>query len=176
MEVWQPRTDDNAALIHPKRAEDWNSIDSFDGNRKPSFVPFEGTFMTDARTDFAYCKPGALFCNQRAWSILKGVVSNEVESLPFPVDGLPYFILNIINVVDCLDPNESVFKYFMDGKRIISGLATTYYLTSTTTVGATVSATYEMGVIVPTLVTTAVTGSEAEAEEIPAEADLVESE
>lgn len=61
-------------------------------------------------------QPGAVVCDEVAKSKLEKFVGDEVEFLPVElgIEGEFYFI-NVINIIDCLNKEESKFKLFSDG-------------------------------------------------------------
>lgn len=51
----------------------------------------------------------ALACSDRALSVLSGQIRSDVEILPINVIDHKYWVLNIINVVDCLDEGKVTY-------------------------------------------------------------------
>ncbi|EAZ92074.1 imm11 family protein [Crocosphaera chwakensis] len=62
--------------------------------------------------DFIGLDSGLLFCDSYALIKLKPYIIKEVEIIPTNVDGLDLNILNITNLIDCLDKEKSVIEYF----------------------------------------------------------------
>ncbi len=61
-------------------------------------------------TDFPGFVSGALLCSEKAASILLPFVDKEVEVLPVNVEGHSYTLLNVVNVIDCVDLSKTRFK------------------------------------------------------------------
>jgi hypothetical protein len=58
--------------------------------------------------------------SERAINELKSLIKKEVEFLPLlPVERRKYYLINVIDVVDCLDLDNSVVKKTPDDKLII---------------------------------------------------------
>ena len=62
--------------------------------------------------NFVDLDPALLFCDSYALLKLKPYIIEEVEIIPTNVDGLDLNILNITNLIDCLDQEKSVIEYF----------------------------------------------------------------
>lgn len=69
--------------------------------------------------NFVDLDPGVLICDSYAWVCLEKHISNEVEALNIDVEGLDMKILNITNIVDCLDEDKSEAVYFTDSEEIM---------------------------------------------------------
>lgn len=65
--------------------------------------------------NFTDIDPGVLICDAFAYSRVGKAIFEEVEVLPIQVDELEMNVLNVINIVDCLDKNKSNIEYFSDG-------------------------------------------------------------
>lgn len=70
--------------------------------------------------NFVDCDPGALMCDRYSLLKLQPYIQGEVEILTMNVEGLKMSILNVINVIDCLDKNKSEIYYFESSGRIKS--------------------------------------------------------
>lgn len=71
--------------------------------------------------NFMDLDPGVLVGDPFAIIKIGESISNEVELLPLDVEGIEYKLINITNLVDCLDEKKSEVKYFknsIDVKRI----------------------------------------------------------
>jgi hypothetical protein len=107
----------DVGIVHPVDDAAWEQIDVFDGSpRLASYVPIEAQLVGGDLTDFVYIQSGALFCSEEAWLQISGPLETEVEPLPMTVNGRRYYILNITNVLDCLDEQESIIVYWPDGR------------------------------------------------------------
>ena len=65
--------------------------------------------------NFIDIDPGVLICDAFAYSRIREAVSGEIEILPIQVDNLEMYVINVVNVVDCLDEDKSHVEYFSDG-------------------------------------------------------------
>jgi hypothetical protein len=68
--------------------------------------------------NFTYLDCGVLVCDYFAITKIGDFISNEVELLPIDVDGLNCQLINILNVVDCLDEKKSEIKFFKNSKNV----------------------------------------------------------
>ncbi len=66
--------------------------------------------------DFLYCAPNFLVCNERVRCLLDGYGIGEF--LPIQIKELNerWFILNPLDVIDCLDEKRSKIRYFRSGR------------------------------------------------------------
>lgn len=60
--------------------------------------------------------PGAFICNQRALDTLYPLIVGHVEVLPLICDTENLYVINIIQVLDCLNHELSQFKRFSSGR------------------------------------------------------------
>jgi hypothetical protein len=68
--------------------------------------------------NFMDLDPGVLVCDNFAIIKIGDFLSNEVELLPIDVEGIDYKLINIINIVDCLDEDKSEIKYFKNSRDV----------------------------------------------------------
>lgn len=126
--IWTVRFDvrnfSTATLIEQDEEESILDISTF----CPNWPDFEGqrigeewkTFRAELDPEqqignFTDIDPGVLICDAFAYSKLEEAISEEIEVLPIQIDDLEMYVLNVINVIDCLDKSESVIEYFSDG-------------------------------------------------------------
>ncbi len=109
-------TDNNGELLH--WYPDWSY---FDGQIVGVNWSIPTAKLQEGKRvgNFVDLDPGVLICDPFAWICLEKYIQNEVEVLGIDVEGLEMKILNIINIVDCLDENKSEVLYFKDNKRIM---------------------------------------------------------
>ena len=77
------------------------------------------------QVDSSVCGPGdfpSLDCHapvfsERAWVALSPLIGHAAQALPliYPDDQV-YFVLNVLELVDCLDQSESVIDRYSDGR------------------------------------------------------------
>jgi len=64
-------------------------------------------------------RPGALIISKHAMEKMTPFIENEVEFLPIKLKGMgDYYVLNVVNVIDCLDMSKSEVRYHADGKTV----------------------------------------------------------
>lgn len=66
--------------------------------------------------DFIYIKPGVMACSVKVKEAIFDEVKNEVQFISIKVDGVELFVVNVINVLDALNYDESVIKCLPDGR------------------------------------------------------------
>lgn len=66
--------------------------------------------------DFIHIKPGVMACTPRVKEAIFDEVSNEVQFIPVNVEGIELYVVNVINVIDALNHDESVIKCLPDGR------------------------------------------------------------
>ena len=93
----------------------------FDGARWGSRFPkLSARLSDDPVGDFAYFTAGVVACNEHVLSLLGNKVMSEIEVLPIGLQSdQKWYLLNVVNVIDCLDEGRSEIKYFPDGKKIL---------------------------------------------------------
>lgn len=69
--------------------------------------------------NFVYMDPGILVCDNFSLIKLRKLLLNEVENLPIGVEGLNMKILNVINIIDCLDKTKSEVVYFKNSHKVM---------------------------------------------------------
>lgn len=69
--------------------------------------------------NFVDIDPGILVCDSYTWICLENYIQNEIEVLGIDVEGIDLKILNITNIVDCLDEEKSEALYLRDNQRIM---------------------------------------------------------
>jgi hypothetical protein len=55
--------------------------------------------------------------SQRAWDVMHPLIAYCCEALPIKhPSGKPFYIINVLDMIDCLDEERSVVKRFLDGR------------------------------------------------------------
>ena len=124
MKIWQMNFEldcyDNLEPVHNLTVDE---LQSFDGRRHLNnwtplrvmrMEPEKGLELSDA--------PGFILpvFSRRALDYLKPLIAPHVEVLPLSFDEGEFFAINVITVLDAVDYQNSVYKTFRDGKRIMS--------------------------------------------------------
>lgn len=63
-------------------------------------------------SDFPLCTMGPPVLNEKAWDVLRPVLGEMVEALPVETPFGTYLALNVLDVIDCLDYEQSEFTYY----------------------------------------------------------------
>ena len=121
-EVWLLHADvENFATISPVDPSTWELLNSFDGHR------FEGDWPrpklerlpTGPPGDFAYLASHVVALTARAWGVLRPKVGEAVQALPLDVQGDEYQALNVLDVLDCLDPELAELRTVEPSGRVV---------------------------------------------------------
>lgn len=124
MKIWQLNFElDKYDNLIPTREFTVEEIQAFDGRShlkswKPIKVkrmePEKGFELSDA--------PGFIFpvFSRRALNCLEPLINKNVEILPLDFDEKEYLGINIITVLDAVDYENSIYKTYRDGKRIMA--------------------------------------------------------
>ena len=105
------------------KTDQWNleDIKSFDGRRhlkdwKPlrleRFEPQKGLELGDAPGFYSHIP----IISKKAWECLKNLIDDEIELLSISFDEGEYFIINVLEILDCIDYERSEYKTFSDGR------------------------------------------------------------
>jgi hypothetical protein len=86
-----------------KEAEHW---------KKPKVYIVDNDNKNDPLVDILYGDLGVYFVSEHFKQKMERFLNNYVEFLPLgDIRGVPYFVLNVVNVIDCLDKNRSDIFY-----------------------------------------------------------------
>lgn len=127
MNIWTVRSDvKNYASALVVEEDDVNATSfipnwpDFEGQRQiGNWKRFKATVKQNKPiANFTDIDPGILVCDSYALLKVRDLLKDEVEILPIEIDSLDMKILNVINVVDCLDEESSVIEYYPNSKDI----------------------------------------------------------
>lgn len=99
-----------------------DEMQSFDGrSQKADWRPLKVIRMEPEKNLELSNAPGFIFpvFDKKALEILLPLIENEVEILPLEFDEREFYGINVTKVMDCIDYDNSKFKLFSDGKRIM---------------------------------------------------------
>ncbi|NQX68947.1 hypothetical protein HQN90_22725 [Paenibacillus alba] len=118
MKIWRLGYDSNNYEGFQVANGDWSIADQFIGRSlHQEWEPFELKVYEEApRSDaptFMGCAP--VFSSQ-AVATVKGLLEGLVELLPTYFPREEYFILNVLNVLDCMDYDQSEVVRFRSGR------------------------------------------------------------
>jgi hypothetical protein len=89
------------------------------GNSWPRVeVDFYDKESKPGESNFSYLLPGTLVCDDIALSALSQDIWAEVEVLPIYTPDRQLHLLNVTNIVDCLNHARSEIKYFRNSKDV----------------------------------------------------------
>ena len=96
----------------------WTGDSKVEGWRELELSVLEDDFSSpnDTLADIASFKGGSYALSQRAKDVLTPVIGECVEFLPALYDGEPWYILNVVNVLDIVDKEKSRHKIYKSGK------------------------------------------------------------
>ena len=109
MTLWQPRASSNSSVLTFKEMRDWDKIEVALGQRsETNWIPLEAKLGRGKPKHFVYMG-GLLVADEEAWKLLRSDIGREAEGLPILVNGASFYIFNVLNIVDCLDMEQSKF-------------------------------------------------------------------
>lgn len=95
----------------------WTGDSKLDNWSNPELVWLQDDFSQPTDKDGDFLKmSGAVVLSQKAKQVLGNKLKDYVEFLPVTVDGETRYILNVVNVIDVLDREKSIYKIYSDGK------------------------------------------------------------
>jgi hypothetical protein len=121
-DVWFLRADvENFASISPVDPSTWELLNELDGHR------FEGEWPrpklerlpTGPPGDFAYLASHVVALTAPAWGALRPEIEGSVQALPLDVQGEEYQVLNVLDVLDCLDPELTELRTVEPSGRVV---------------------------------------------------------
>lgn len=123
MNIWILDSDvDSFENLMPNEERDSEILRSFNGEKKQGdWIPLSVKRMYGNRA-FSNCpglSPHVPVFDEKAVGILKNLLKNEVEILPLKSDDGIFYAINVTEVLDCIDYENSDYKTFRDRKRIM---------------------------------------------------------
>lgn len=98
----------------------WNGQPRADRWKAPTIEWFEDdlTSPADRQGDFAAFGGGPIAISGEAYSVLYNELAGQVEFLPTigPTKNESWYLLNVINVIDLLEPSKSLYEIYEDGE------------------------------------------------------------
>ncbi len=95
-------------------------IQSFNGQKINNWNPIKVERMYNREfSNTPGFSPHIPVFDEKAKNALKNILNNKVEFLPLDCENNSFFAVNVINILDCIDYNKSVYKTFSDRKRIM---------------------------------------------------------
>ena len=122
MKVFRLVPNSNSYSCLETRSKDWPALDQFRGVPlsaawKPLKLRHDDT--VGKRGDFPSLRGPIPALSTRAWAALSGLLERSVESLPVHADGETLYLLNVLDVRECLDHSRSKFKRYESSERIM---------------------------------------------------------
>jgi hypothetical protein len=119
MKVWKlySELEGYAAICSLKHDITFKISDNFDGRSlKEGWEPLLYTKHIDEKKLPLGDKPNSLpsmpIVSHRALECIKELIIPYVEVLPVYIDGFEFFLINILDIIDCLDYEKSELSYF----------------------------------------------------------------
>lgn len=115
MKIWEVNTDKNNIQISLSEKE-FRKLDPilWEGKRLNDIwddsIKFYIESESDIASNFPYCSPMYFIADEKAENLLKQLVDEHIEILPMNCKGKHYKVINIVNVVDCLDVERSRYQ------------------------------------------------------------------
>lgn len=111
MKVYILGADEKCGWLTPADEDVWDDYLRFDGKRKgTNYSPLEVEFAGYGQLrDIVRLGVGAPVFSKRAVDMLKPIMGSQVEVLPLKFKSADYFLINVTNVLDCMDYTESKF-------------------------------------------------------------------
>ena len=125
MRIWMLINEaDEYAWFEPAEKWDWNRMRSFDGrNHKETWEPIKIIRMEPELEqefgDFPCFSDGVQIFSDRVIDVIEEMIGNSVEFLPTITDEGVFWLVNITNVVNCIDYEKSQFRSFSSSGRIM---------------------------------------------------------
>ncbi|CVK19389.1 imm11 family protein [Sporomusa sphaeroides] len=121
MKIWHLIADvDNFENLTTLKQEDWEKL-RFDGKKLiDTWTPLAVRVIKDSKkSDTPGLSSGAPVLSLKAISILKDLIDDVVEVLPLVCSGGEYYIINVLDVVDCIDYERADFERYKSSGRIM---------------------------------------------------------
>jgi len=97
----------------------WPILDRFTGSKLAATwkrIPLLMDTSVGRVGDFPSLRGPVPVFSQRAWNALQPLIEKSVEALPVKCGTHDYYLINVIDVVDCLDHARSHIKRFSSGR------------------------------------------------------------
>jgi hypothetical protein len=121
MKVYTLSTEESCGWLIPLDKSIWMISLRFDGQRKgEQYSPIEVTLTDDGLLcDNMPLAAGASTFSEKSVDLLMPIMGSQVEVLPLSFKTKQYFLINVINVLDCIDYEASEFERFEPNGRIM---------------------------------------------------------
>lgn len=121
MKVYTLLTEESCGWLTPLDENIWMTSLSFDGQKKgEQYSPVEVTFSGDGLLcDNMSLASGASTFSKKAVDLLMPIMGSQVEVLPLSFKTKQYFLVNVINILDCIDYDASEFERYEPNGRIM---------------------------------------------------------
>lgn len=121
MKIWHLIADvNNYESLTTLNQEDWEKL-KLDGKKLGnSWSPLAVSVIEESKkSDTPGLSSGAPVLSPRAISVLRELIGDVVEELPLVCSSSEYYIINVLDVVDCIDYEKAEFKRFEHSGRIM---------------------------------------------------------
>ncbi|MCM0759876.1 hypothetical protein M7775_15055 [Sporomusa sphaeroides DSM 2875] len=121
MRIWHLDADvNNFDNLTTLKQKDWETL-RFDGRKLfETWKPLAVRVIEDRKiSDTPGLSSGAPVLSPRAISVLQELVGDTVEVLPLICSSGEYYVINVLDVVDCIDYEKAEFKRYEHSGRIM---------------------------------------------------------
>lgn len=110
--IWMLSFEHNvSATLQLKEGKDWQFLHNQMGKRTDIPLPLLQARIIEGEPKHFVHLGGDPVCSAAVWEVLRPHLEEEVQDLPIIVEDEPYFLLNVVNIVDCLDVPASQMIY-----------------------------------------------------------------
>ncbi|MBZ0281698.1 MAG: hypothetical protein K8L97_13245 [Anaerolineae bacterium] len=118
MAIWRIKSSSKYDLIYLVSEHDAKKIDFVGESVAAHWQPVPVIFAhreNIPRSDFPWLSTGLLICNDRILKIIQPTIANDVEILPLQCDEETLYTINVIPLIDALDPSHANLEYSPTG-------------------------------------------------------------
>jgi hypothetical protein len=123
MNIWLFKEQSNTATLSYRELRDGDQLDLMYQNSGKRIInewkPMSAYIDRGTPEGFVYFV-GIPTCAEDSWKKIQPSVISEIEGLPLTIDNDTFYVLNVINVLDCLDMSSSKFVINPLNKRIMA--------------------------------------------------------
>jgi hypothetical protein len=121
MKIWRLDSDVNYyENLIPIKEEDWDKLLFRGKNLADEWTPVPVRILEESKaSDSPGLDSSAPVFSEKAVEMLKDLIDSSVEILPVRCRKGNYFAINVVNVIDCVDYSNSIFKTFKNSKKIM---------------------------------------------------------
>lgn len=118
MNFWRIGTDAHYHYLALKHENDARALNFSGKSLIDSWYPLQVEIVAlEGKTlsDFPAMTGGTLVCNERSLEVIFPFIGHSIEVLPLQSEHEKFYIINVLDMVDCLDHELSEIEYFKSG-------------------------------------------------------------